>query len=355
MSNTPARSVSSAKTRQLADLVAEMIASLGRRDDAETASRIKAELDAMESRIRQQAAALAHSQRIFDQSAAAARIGIWECSLPDETLRWTDVVYDIFDLPRGSPLDRNEIMSFYSAESARELIRRRSRAVDEHSGFTMEAEIVTAKGNHRWMRITATVECSDNEPVRIFGMKQDITEQKLLLDQTRYLAEYDPMTGLANRTQFQAKLAQMCKQHGEMTDAGALLLIDLDGFKKVNDTLGHAVGDDCLKEVAHRLAHACRAAEIVARIGGDEFAVLTKTSQGRDAPEDLARIIVEALSQPIEHDGRTLRLGASVGIALVDAGLPSDVFKRADIALYAAKAAGRNRFQRFEPPHDLSA
>ncbi|MEK1887346.1 MAG: diguanylate cyclase [Phyllobacterium sp.] len=355
MSNTPARSLSSAKTRQLADLVADMIASITRRDDADTAVRIKAELDAMELRIRQQAAALAHSQRIFDQSSAAARIGIWECSLPDETLRWTDVVYDIFDLPRGSPLDRNQILSLYSAESAQELHRRRSRAVEEHSGFTMDAEIITAKGNRRWMRITATVECTDSRPVRIFGMKQDITEQKILLDQTRYLAEYDPMTGLANRSQFQAKLADMCKRHDEETGAGALLLIDLDGFKKVNDTLGHAVGDDCLKEVAQRLANACRAAEIVARIGGDEFAVLIRPQQGMDAAENLARIIVTGLSQPIDHDGRTLRLGASVGIALIETNLPSEVFKRADTALYAAKTAGRNRFQLFEPPRDVNA
>ncbi len=347
MSDTPTRSVSAAKTRRLADLVADMISSITRRDDAETAMQIRAELDAMETRIRQQAAALDHRQRIFDQSSLAARIGVWECNLPDETLRWTDVVYDIFDLPRGSSLDRDEIVKFYSEESARELHRRRTRAIEERSGFSMDAEIVTAQGNRRWVRVTATVECEGGVPVRIFGMKQDITEQKILMDQTRYLAEFDPMTELANRSQFQAKLADLCAHRAETEAAGALLLIDLDGFKKVNDTLGHSVGDDCLKQVAHRLKDVCRQAEVVARIGGDEFAVLVRHSP-TDTIGKLAQEIVDALSRSIENHGQTLRLGASVGVALVDSSTPSELFKRADMALYAAKAAGRNRFQVFE-------
>ena len=355
MSDTHQRSVSGAKTRRLADRLADMISSIARRQDEGTSQRIQAELDAMETRIRQQAAALAHSQRLFDQSSAAARIGIWECSLPDETLRWTDVVYDIFDLPRGAALDRDTIVSYYAPESANELQRRRSRAVEERSGFSMDAEIVTAKGHRRWMRITATVECVGDTPVRIFGMKQDITEQKILLDQTRYLAEYDPMTGLANRSQFQAKLSDQCKRAKQATRSGALLLVDLDGFKNVNDTLGHAVGDECLKVVAQRLAKECQTAEIVARIGGDEFAVLTHPQVDIDAIVALARAIVTSLSEPIEHDGKTLRLGASVGIAVIDTAIPSEVFKHADTALYAAKAAGRNRFQIFEPRRDLSA
>jgi len=355
MSDTPQRRVSGARTRRLADRLADMISSITRRQDADTSQRIKAELNAMESRVRQQAAALAHSQRIFDQSSAAARIGIWECSLPDDTLRWTDVVYDIFDLPRGSPLDRDKIVGFYAPESARELHRRRGRAVEERSGFSMDAEIVTAKGNRRWMRITATVECSGNTPVRIFGMKQDITEQKILLDQTRYLAEYDPMTGLANRSQFQARLGDLCNRGRQGTIPGALLLIDLDGFKNVNDTLGHAAGDECLKVVAQRLGSVCHAADIVARVGGDEFAVLIEQQANIEAIAELARAIVKSLSQPIEHDGKALQLGASVGIAVIDTAVPSEVFKSADIALYAAKAAGRNRFQIFEQRRDLSA
>jgi DNA-binding SARP family transcriptional activator len=207
--------------------------------DGTAMARMRAELEAKELLIREQAAALAHSRKIFDRSSVAAKIGVWECTLPDETLQWTDVVYDIFDLPRGSPLDRGQIVKYYSEDSVKELHMRRSRAIDERSGFTMDAEITTAKGNRRWMRLTATVECDEDVPVRIFGMKQDITEQKILLDRTRYLAEFDLMTGLANRSQFQSRLSDLCERHAGPNPSGALL-VDLDGFKKVNDTLGHA-------------------------------------------------------------------------------------------------------------------
>ncbi|CAN7280074.1 diguanylate cyclase [Phyllobacterium sp. LjRoot231] len=316
--------------------------------DADTVVRLTAELGAKESLIREQAAALTHIRKIFARASVAARIGVWECSLPDETLQWTDVVYDIFDLPRGSILDRTEIVKCYPEQTAKELHRRRTRAIEDRSGFSMDAEIITTKGNHRWIRLTATVECEEGVPVRIFGMKQDITEQKILLDRTKYLAEYDLMTGLANRSQFQSKLSDICERDGDGNSCGALLLVDLDGFKNVNDTLGHAVGDDCLKEIADRLKSVCGEAEIVARIGGDEFGILLGLHFSPTATANLAHEIVEALSRPVLHCGQQIKLGASVGIALVDGCAQSELFKKADTALYAAKAAGRNTFKIFE-------
>ncbi|PSH68130.1 GGDEF domain-containing protein [Phyllobacterium brassicacearum] len=356
MSDIRPRSLPAMKTRRIADLVAEVVSLIKQLRDGGAIGRMKAELAAKEAHIREQTAELAHSRKIFDRSSAAARIGVWECSLPSETLQWTDVVYDIFDLPRGSPLDRSEIVRYYSEDSSKELHMRRSKALEERSGFSMDAEIITPKGNRRWMRLTATVECEEGIPVRIFGMKQDITEQKILLDRTRYLAEFDIMTGLANRGQFQSRLSDLCKYQAGRTSPGALLLVDLDGFKKVNDSLGHAVGDECLKEAAHRLRDVCAGAEIVARIGGDEFAVFLGSHFDGNAIATLAREIVEALSRPIDYCGQSLKLGASVGIALTtDTGTPSELFKKADAALYAAKAAGRNTFQIFGPDHSTSA
>ncbi|WP_246232988.1 diguanylate cyclase domain-containing protein [Aurantimonas aggregata] len=294
--------------------------------------------------IRRQAAALARSREVFERASAAARIGVWECNLADHALTWTDVVYDIFDLPRGVPPVRELTLECYPPDSRQALETLRSRAIEESSGFTLETEIVSAAGKRRWIRITATVESEDGKPVRIFGMKQDITEEKLLLEQTRYLAEFDVMTGLANRSRFQAGLATLAEGA-----TGALLLVDLDGFKAINDSFGHAIGDDCLKVIATRLKELGGDAELVARIGGDEFALLVGPTTSDDAVTTLAETIVSALGRPIGCGGIQSTIGASIGIARVGDCSAADLFVRADMALYAAKESGRNTHRMFEP------
>lgn len=317
-----------------------------RRRHIDRIARLEAEL-AAQSILCDQAASLAHSRAIFERASAAAKIGVWECRLEDEALTWTDGVYEMFDIPRSSPLDRQQILKCYSNESRIALEAIRSRAIAERAGFNLDAEIITAQGRRRWIRLTATVESERGAPLRIFGIKQDITEEKVLLDRTRYLAEFDVMTGLANRTVFQAKLAEAGRHRGAHNRGGALLLVDLDGFKQVNDTFGHATGDACLKEAARRLGAVCRDTELVARIGGDEFAVLLGPRLDGLAVADLAGQIVRALRRTVVRDDETLILGASVGIAFVDTCDPSELFMRADAALYAAKAAGRNTFRMF--------
>ncbi len=296
-----------------------------------------ADIADMAAEMAQLRAALEHSRKIFSRASEAARIGVWECTLPDEALTWTDVVYDLFDLPRGSEINRPMILACYTDASREALTTARNRAIAERGGFTLDAEIVTLKGRRRWIRLTATVECEGGIPVRIFGMKQDITEERLLLERTRYLAEFDVMTGLANRSQFQARLS----------GAGALLLVDLDGFKLINDTYGHAVGDDCLREAARRLSDVCRDAALVARIGGDEFAVLLEGDPSDAALDTQAAAIIAALARRFDADGRSITFGASVGIARADGCDADDLFARADAALYAAKAKGRNTFMMF--------
>ncbi|MDB5529356.1 MAG: diguanylate cyclase [Devosia sp.] len=294
--------------------------------------------------IHEQAAALDHSRLIFERAAATARIGVWECDLATEELTWTDGVYDLFELPRGSSIDRATTLLCYAPTSRALLEKLRTQAVTQGIGFTLDAEITTAKGNRRWMRLTTSVETENGVATRLFGMKQDITEEKILADRTRYLAEFDVMTGLANRSRFQSRLA-------DQTQAiGALLLVDLDGFKSINDTFGHALGDECLKETALRLEAVGIEAELVARIGGDEFAVLLGPQTDYTAAEHLAGQIVEILGRPVTRGDQVLQLGASVGIALaMPEASPDQLFKQADTALYAAKAAGRKTFRLFSP------
>ena len=304
-----------------------------------TIGKLKAELAAQATLIAGQEVALAHSRKIFDRASVAARIGVWECSLPGEQLHWTDVVYDLFDLPRGATLDRSEIIKCYLQESRKALDSLRSRAIAERSGFTLDAEITTFAGHSRWIRITATVEREEGVPVRIFGMKQDITEEKILSDRMRYLAEFDTMTGLANRARFQARLAQADASR----PIGALLLIDLDGFKAVNDELGHGAGDETLRAMADILLKQSRGINVICRYGGDEFAVLLVETSKSGARLYADRIRYVLSTWTFSH-GR--RVTASFGIA----SLPEDVapaadelIRAADEALYAAKRGGKDR------------
>ena len=280
----------------------------------------------------------------FERCCETARIGVWECDLPNETLRWSDMVYDFFGLPRGSPITREMALACYSERSLHDLKRHRDKAIAEIGGFTLDAEIMTVTGIRRWIRITATVEADNGVPTRIFGMKQDITEEKVMSDRTRYLAEFDVLTGLANRTRFQERIDAVADGGRPV---GALLLVDLDGFKAVNDTLGHAAGDECLREVGRRLAETCMGAEMVARIGGDEFAVLLAAGADPLMVLALCSSVVRALSYTIERKGHVLPVGASVGAAFAASCIDIEIQIAADAALYKAKASGRNTFRVF--------
>lgn len=281
-----------------------------------------------------------HLKKIFDRCSKAARIGVWECNLPDERLFWTDVVYELFDLEPGTPLVRDDIVALYSSSSAAELNRLRSLAIEERGSFTLDADILTARGNRRWIRITATVECEHDKPVRIFGLKQDITAEKMMLMEIQRRAAFDHLTGLANRFQFQDRLDMLGRSDGMETQT-ALLLVDLDGFKSVNDTLGHNEGDACLAEAASRLGIASAGANLISRIGGDEFAVIYDRASREDVERAAARIVGNLRWMFREQ----VAVGASVGVAWTRCGMsPTALYDDADKALYAAKSQGRNRY-----------
>lgn len=286
-------------------------------------------------------------QELFDKSFKAARVGIWECSLPDQTLTWTDTVYEIFDLEPQSALNRDEIVPFYCPESRAKLTEVRSAAIRNGDGFTLDAEIITAKGNHRWIRITAIVERdARGEPVRIFGMKQDITAEKIMFDEVRRISELDSLTGLASRSKFESVLESACR--AQPASLQGLILVDLDGFKAVNDTLGHQAGDSCLREAGERLVSTAPAASIVARLGGDEFAIIVPYKSTLDL-QTIGKNIVDRMQITIALSGTSVEVGASVGGAPIVAGAaPKDIFALADSALYAAKREGKGRFQMIE-------
>jgi len=171
----------------------------------------------------------------------------------------------------------------------------------------------------------------------------------------RLLAFTDPLTGLANRTRFFDLLAIHTASRRDRDKVGAVLMIDLDRFKEVNDTLGHAAGDIVLRMVADRLQSTMRMDDVLARLGGDEFAVLQTAVEAADNATALAARIVKIIAaSPFMLDGQPIHLGASIGIAMApdDGDDPAELMRNADLALYAVKADGRGLFRRYDPSLD---
>lgn len=287
---------------------------------------------------------LSSYKRLFDQAALLARIGAWECRLDTEELTWTDGVYDLFEIARGEPVKRKAIVELYEEESRRQMELMRAQTIRTGIGAAIEAQIRTARGGLRWMRLSADVISENRRPVRIFGAKQDITREREAWDRLRHLAERDALTGLANRAVFDARYGEVIRDEVDHDSCAALVLIDLDHFKAINDRYGHEAGDECLRQAAARLHRALPEASLIARIGGDEFAILLQAPLGQPRIARMLDCALKMLRRPVIWKVACIDLGASIGAALPDGRLrkPVDLFAEADEALYAAKAAGRN-------------
>jgi diguanylate cyclase (GGDEF)-like protein/PAS domain S-box-containing protein len=191
-----------------------------------------------------------------------------------------------------------------------------------------------ASGQYRWFSdVIRVIRKPDGSGHRLVGVMIDITDQKRIEDTLAYRATHDTLTGLLNREQLDIELVRV----HQMPEPWALLFLDLNGFKDVNDGLGHSIGDDVLRIVAKRLSSATRPHDIVARFGGDEFCVLAPVTE-RDAAMTIATRLREAVHAPTHVAGHTLRLGVTVGIAHVGpGGSPETLLRQADAAMYSAK------------------
>jgi diguanylate cyclase (GGDEF)-like protein len=182
---------------------------------------------------------------------------------------------------------------------------------------------------------------------------EDVTERHKAQERVAHMAKHDALTDLANRVLFREKMADGIKEVAQGS-AMAVLCLDLDNFKTINDRLGHAVGDVHLRWVAARVLECVEDGDTVARLGGDEFSVLQRGPQPQSA-ETLARRLVEVIGRPPPLENQTIHTGVSIGIAIApDHGIdPDELMKRADLALYQAKAKGRGAYQFFRPEMEM--
>jgi diguanylate cyclase (GGDEF)-like protein/PAS domain S-box-containing protein len=208
--------------------------------------------------------------------------------------------------------------------------------------------------DNRVLRYSASMLADGN----VMSYIEDISEQRAAAASILRLAHYDTLTELPNRTLFQERLVTAVEVAERDPAASAtLLLCDLDRFKAVNDTYGHPVGDELLRQATRRMRAQVRAENILARLGGDEFAIIYLSRNDLDGAEGLAKRIVACLEQPFEIQGHGVSVGISIGIAVapLHATSADDLMKRADLALYAAKEGGRNTHRVYAPAMSMLA
>jgi len=182
-------------------------------------------------------------------------------------------------------------------------------------------------------------------------LAEALSENKILTEKLKHQAQFDALTGLPNRFLFQDRLERALLNTERTQTSGALLFLDLDRFKYVNDTFGHEAGDKLLVQVANRLQISVRKSDTVARLGGDEFTVILQNLQGDLDVEIIAKSIIEVMAETFDLDGNEVKISASIGIALFpkDSANIKELLVNADAAMYHAKAAGRNAFLFYTP------
>lgn len=318
---------------------------------------------------------LHHMTVTLESNLAAAQQQIEERQRAEAALRLAEEKYrSIFEnategifqtSPEGSYISANPALArIYGYESREALIgsltdimrqlyvapQRRDQfvALIHHQGFVseFESQIYRKDGSIIWISENARA-VSDRQGRLLYyeGTVEDISERKRFEAQLAFFANHDPLTGLLNRRFFQEELERLLSS-GQESYPGAVLFLDLDDFKDINDTLGHLAGDDLLKQLATLLRSQLRQVDILARLGGDEFAILLPQSRPRQV-RAVAKRILEALSQPVTlANGQPTQISASLGISLFPdhSRVGEELLAHADTAMYRAKQQGRNQF-----------
>ena len=301
------------------------------------------------------------SQQRLAKAQRLARLGHWELDLENNRFRFSTEVADflgITDLSRYEALFENIIPD--DKKQVKALI---DNACKTKSNFNINYRVKLKDDDERIIVNQGEIVFNDiTNTYQLIGIVQDITELKKAEDQIRYLAFYDNLTGLANRTLLKEhwlKIAPHAIRNGEKV---AVFFIDLDHFKRINDTLGHSAGDQLLITIANRLKNELRTSDVIAgsmnegsstlvsRVGGDEFIVLASHIKSLNHISNIAERVIVSLEQPLHLENHDIAVSASMGISVFpDDGSEIEVLlKNADTAMYEAKETGRNNFKFFQ-------
>lgn len=357
------------------------------------------------------------ANRLLQQAGHLAQLGAWEDRRGQGLVYWSDVCYDIHGVPRSSPLPRDYLSTFVAPEH-RELeaatlgrwdwdllhgsitgdsfwhklngleikpaylspagqkrwhwteimephdVARCNAELQRHidhpedGPFDITWQRPGPAGQPRWLRSIGKIVSYDlhGRAMRMLGVSLDVTEQQEQKNTLRQLAHFDTLTGLANRVELAARLNDALQSSRQSTQLMGIAYLDLDGFKPINDRLGHAAGDRLLVLVAKRLQHAMRSNDCAARFGGDEFVLLLNPLNSRAECEAMLQRIMHSISRPYALDGEQVLVTASIGYTLSpdDSSDADTLIRHADQAMYQAKQSGRNRIEAFDANEDRS-
>lgn len=305
------------------------------------------------------------NQERLSNAQRVAELGDWEWDLKRDRFRASTQVYRMLgksdEYLLGSPTALLEHAHRDDVDRVRDAL---DGVADRAEPFTFDHRIVSADGKVRFVHHQVEAARTDDQgrATRIIGTIQDITKRKQSEERIRQLAYFDALTGLPNRLLFNEQVRNALSHAARSASKLAVMFVDLDGFKRVNDTLGHDAGDELLKTVAARVASSVRATDTVsrtdleqannsvARLGGDEFVVLLgELAQPEDAAV-IARRILQVLTEPVRVAGQEIVVSCSIGIAVYpdDSETAESLLMNADVAMYRAKARGRNTFQFYD-------
>lgn len=292
------------------------------------------------------------------QAQAVARLGSWYLDMRNNRLDWSPETYRMFGIQEGTPLTYETFLGMVHPDDAGKLDAAWQAAL-RGAPYSFEHRIVV-NGETRWVLEKAELNFDTDGQLRAgVGTVQDITERKEVESRVHRLAYFDSLTGLPNRQSFTERLIREIQRARHQHDKLAVLFLDLDRFKTVNDTLGHGAGDQLLRLVADRLRQAVRPADLVARtdypdeevdvarLGGDEFTLLLPHLRHGESALLIAQRIHESMHRPFILDGREMVVTASIGIAIYpdDGSDAASLLKHADTAMYHAKDRGRDNAQ----------
>jgi diguanylate cyclase (GGDEF)-like protein/PAS domain S-box-containing protein len=278
----------------------------------------------------------------------AAKIGFWDLDVIKDEHVWSDTCKALLGVAPDSPANYQSLMNAVHPDDWKMMQTEINGAIQEKRDYVVEYRVTWPDNSVHWRTSSGQAFYDDTGRVtRMSGITMDIDDRKLAEERVQFLAYYDALTGLPNRTLLRDRLAKAFAGARRQKYKVALLFLDLDRFKDINDSLGHSVGDLLLQEVAERLRRWGREQDTVARVGGDEFLiVLTGLKDVMDVAVAAERLM-DAMTAEFAVQGRSLSIGCSVGISIFPehGTAADDLIKNADAAMYCAKGAGRNNFR----------